>query len=216
MSENAFQQKTDAQLLAIGEQASAAIAAAGDPGYGVPAAQTTALTNANTAVGAAITAKQAARDASKAATQAALTARQAMLDALGSIGATIYNNPAVDNEMIAEAGYAVHDDVPTKHAPTQPLDLTATPDAYGTVTFNFHNNGNPYPTTYIIEGRPNENTDWTTVITTTRTRMKAEGFLPGVTYWFRVRASRNGATSIPSNVAAIWEPEQVVPLQMVA
>lgn len=215
MAENAFNLKSDAQLLAIGEQAENVITAAAGA-YGTSAAQDTALANANNALAAAITAKQAARDASKAATQQALAARTAMLNALGSIGATIYNDPAVTNQMIADAGYAVHDDVPTKHAPSQPLNLTATPDAFGTVTFNFHNNGNPYPTTYVIEGRPNENTDWTTVLTTTRTRMKAEGFTPGVTHWFRVRASRLGLVSIPSNVAGIWEPEQVVELQVAA
>ncbi|MEX2243806.1 MAG: hypothetical protein WD716_08180 [Fimbriimonadaceae bacterium] len=197
------------QLLVKVTQANDTISASAGA-YGTSAAQDTALAAAEALLSAGITAAENARTASKAATQQLETARAAALEILGSVGGTIYYNPDVSNQMLADAGYTIHDPVPTKHSPTQPLDLTATPDAYGTVAFNFHNNGNPYPTTYIIEGRPSENVDWTTIITTTRTRLKVEGFAPGITHWFRVRASRLGQTSIPSNVAAIWEPEGVV------
>jgi hypothetical protein len=209
MAENAFQTKTDAQLLAIGEQAAAAIAAGGDPGYGVPAAQTTALTAANTALGSAITTKQAARDASKAATQQALTARTSILEALSAIGATIYNNPDVTNQMIAEAGYAVHDTAPTKHFPSQPSSLIATPDASGTVLLGWDGGSNVYGTSFVIEGRASESDPWTFVTTTTRQRVSVAGFTPGQTYWFRVSASHNGQNSTASMPVAIWGETQV-------
>ncbi len=214
MAKNAFGTKTDSQLLTIGEQVETVTT--GDGPYGLSAAQTTALAAANNALGTAITAKQAARDASKAATQQANEARQLLLSALGSIGATIYNNPTLNSAQIAAAGYAVHDDSITKHAPTQPVGLSVTPDAYGTVLVTFEANGNVYPTIYIVEGRGSEAEEWSTIITSTRRRVSVSGFAVGETYWFRVRASRNEITSIPSNVAAIWEPEAVTDLEVAA
>jgi len=214
MAANAFSSKSDADLLTTGEQVETVTS--GDGPYGLSAAQTTALATANTALAAAITAKQAARDASKAATQAAKAARQDLLSALSSIGGTIYNNPSLTSAQIAAAGYAVHDDSRTSHSPIQPIGLTATPNSYGTVTFTFEANGNVYPTTYIIEGRGSLEAEWATVTTTTRRRLSVSGFAVGETHWFRVRASRNDVTSIPSNVAAIWEPEGVVELEVAA
>jgi len=215
MSANDFSKLDNSALLTKVTVANDTITASAGA-YGTSAGQDAALAAAEAALSAGITAAENARTASKAATQQQDAGRTAALEALASVGGTIYYNPDVTDQMLADAGYAIHDDVPTKLAPTQPLDLTTTPDAYGTVAFNFHNNGNPYPTTYVIEGRPNENTDWTTVITTTRTRMKVEGFAAGVTYWFRVRASRLGQTSIPSNVSGIWETEGVIELPIAA
>lgn len=204
MAENALRDKTDATLLAKGEQASAAIAAAGDPGYELTAAQTTALTSANTAMGTAITSKQAARDASKASTQQALTARDQIIDALASIGASIYNNPNVSEQMIADAGYAVHDDVPTKHAPVQPTKLLADPDASGTVKLSWNGSGNYYPTTYVVEGSA-DGVTWTLQGTATAQKITLTGFTPGATFRFRVSATRNGQSSVPSATAVIWD-----------
>lgn len=209
MAENSFREKTDAQLLAIGQQASSVITASAGA-YGTSAAQDTALTNANTALSAAITAKQAARDASKAATQQALTARGAILDALSSIGATIYNDPSVTNQMISDAGYAVHDDTPTKHYPSQPSSLLATPDASGTVLLTWDGGANVYGVTYVIEGRASDSDPWGFVTSTTRQRLSVTGFTPGQTYWFRVSASHNGQNSIASLPVAIWGETQVV------
>jgi hypothetical protein len=216
MASNNFAAKTNAELVAIAQQANAAIVAGGDPGYGVPAAQLTALTTSTTALDAGITAVTAARAASKAATEQQEAAREEILAALSAIGDTIYINPDVTPQMIAEAGYAVHDQQKTKHFPTQATGLTATPDATGTVLFTWGANGNVYGVTYVIEGRASESDPWSFVATTTRLRLSVPGFTPGATHWFRVTASHNGQSSAPSAPVAIWGPEQVVPLQVAA
>ncbi len=215
MAQNAFQLKSDAQLLAIGQHAATVIPTA-DPGYGTDAAQNAALTAANTALAAAITAAQTARDASKAATQQKLAARQASIAALSSIGATIYNNPAVTDQMIANAGYAVHDTTATKHAPIQPTGLAATPDSSGTVLLAWSGGGNVYGTIYSVEGRALDTDPWTTVTNTKRRSVSVPGFTPGQTYWFRVTASNNGLTSVASAPVAIWGETGVLELPAAA
>ena len=214
MASNDNQNLTNAELLAKGTQASTVIGAALGA-YGTSAAQDAALTLAVAALSAGITDRTAAKAAALAATQDQLFARDAILASLGSIGATIYNNPTVSDDMIATAGFAIHDDVPTPHAPVQPLGLSATPDSFGTVLFEWDGNGNVYPTIYLLEGRASDTDPWTTVSTTTRKRIFVPGFTPGVTYWFRVSASRNGASSIASNDVSIWGLD-AVPLQIAA
>lgn len=216
MAGNRFGNQSNAELLTIMQQANTAISGAAMPGYGVPAAQTTALTDAITAMSAAIPAADNARVASKAATQALDTARQSSLEALGAIGSTIYYNPDVTDEMIADAGYAVHDSTATKNFPFQVTNLTATPNDTGTVRFTWDASGNVYPTTYIVEGRASESDPWTLVGTTTKTRVSLSGFTPGATHYFRVKASKNGQVSDPSATVGIWLPGEEVVLSVAA
>jgi hypothetical protein len=208
MSANNNNKLSNNDLLTKITQADSAITASAGA-YGTSATQDADLTAAKTALAAAITAAENARTASKAATQAQDTAREAALAILGSIGGTVYYNPDVTDQMLADAGFAIHDDVPTKHAPVQPVGLTANPDEFGTVLFEWDGNGNVYPTTYVIEGRASESDPWSIVTTTTKKRLSVPGFTPGASYMFRVKASRNGSESIWSNVATIWTPEGV-------
>jgi hypothetical protein len=209
MSANNNNKLSNDALLTKVTQADAAISASAGA-YGTSATQDADLAAAKTALSTAITAAENARTASKAATQAQDTAREAALAILGSIGGTVYYNPAVTDEMLADAGFAIHDDVPTKHSPVQPVGLTATPDQFGTVLFDWDTNGNVYPTTFIIEGRASDADPWTTVTNTTKRRLSVPGFTPGASYMFRVKASRNGEESIWSNVATIWTSDEVV------
>lgn len=215
MAENRFSHLSDTELLTIVQTANGVISVALGA-YGTSAAQDAALAAAVTDLSTGIAGADAARVASRAATQSKLTARQGALTVLGSIGATMYNDPAVTPDMLAEVGYAVHDDVPTKHFAVQPLSLTVDPDEFGTVTLEWDGNGNTYPAVYVVEGRASDSDPWTVVTNTTRKRIKVPGFTPGATHYFRVYASHNGQVSIASNIDAIWLPTEEVVLEIAA
>jgi hypothetical protein len=174
-----------------------------DASYNIPAATAAAL---NTAIGELNTANNDytnAHAAAKAATAARHKSHSDLVAQIAAIAKTLYNDPAVDDEMIAAAGLAIHDTAPTPQTPTQPLNLVATPNWDGAVELKWARNANPALTSFLVEASA-DGTNWDVVHTTTKSRATVTGYTPGVNYWFRIRASKNEITTLPSNVAEIY------------
>lgn len=202
MASNNFQGKSDASLSSMAHQAFTVINGA-LLAYGVPG-PTMALVEAaadalDTDV-ADVTGKTASL---KAAHEGKRADRTSLIDALNTVGATIYNNPLVTPEMLAAAGYAVHDTSGTTVVPNAPADLLANPAADGTVALKWGRNGNPQGVSFLVEVR-GETGGWTFVSSTSRARITLNGYAPGVGKWFRVSATKNDLTSLPSNEAPIY------------
>lgn len=176
---------------------------------GLDTADITALQAALTAADASFAAAQTARSTSKSAT---LT-QNSDVTSLRSLLSQAINK--IKNFAVAQADptavYAAMDvpapdTTPTKHYPVQPTNLLAVPDASGTVRLSWDGNGNFYPTTYVVEGS-SDGVAWTLQGTASAHKLTLNGYTPGQTYWFRVTATRNDQTSIPSASAAIWGTE---------
>jgi hypothetical protein len=106
--------------------------------------------------------------------------------------------------MIAAAGFAVHDTSGTAVVPNQPVDLLATPFSDGTVSLRWGRNGNPNGVSFLIEAREDGSSEWEFVASTTKARLTVNGFAPGEPRWFRVVATKNDLSSLPSNEAPIY------------
>jgi hypothetical protein len=86
-----------------------------------------------------------------------------------------------------------------------PTDLVAYANATeSSVSLAFNRNGNPGRTTFVVEALAPGDEGWRSVLVTTRTKVKLEGFTPGVQTQFRVYAHRAGNSSGVSNVATIY------------
>ncbi|MBS1714759.1 MAG: fibronectin type III domain-containing protein [Armatimonadetes bacterium] len=202
MASNDFQGKSDSSLSQTAHQA-ATVIQANLAAYGVSLPQITSVTLAVNALDADVTEVTAKTAALKAAYEGKRADRANLINVLSVVGAVIYNNPNVTDEMIAAAGFAVHDTGGTPVVPQQPLDLLAAPFADGSVNLKWKRNGNPTGVSFLVESR-GATGGWDFVTSTNKARTTVNGFAPGVTTWFRVTATKNDLTSLPSNEAPIY------------
>lgn len=172
--------------------------------YGVTLPQITAVETAADVLDADVTDVTAKTAALKAAHEGKRADRTTLINTLNVVGAVIYNNPSVTPEMIAAAGFAVHDSGGTPVVPNQPVNLLANPFADGTVSLRWGRNGNPNGVSFLIEKREDGSSDWEFVASTTKARLTVNGFTPGVPMWFRIVATKNDLNSLPSNEAPIY------------
>lgn len=183
--------------------------------FGLSTTQTTNLSTAVDNFDAAINDVAAAKAAYHSAVTTQSEARKAVLDALSSCAATMFNNPAVTDAMIESTGLEPRDFTPTKLSPHTPVDLIATPQTNGNVGLKWGKGLNEYGAVYIVETRHGEG-DWTFAGQTTKTKFTATGFEPGGLAWFRVSASRNGITSDPTGDVVVYAPAPGAPLMEAA
>jgi hypothetical protein len=213
---NDYFKLSDPELVDFAANAATAFNATGDPAdYGLTAGQVTALQTAGTALQTKITAAVAAEAAFRAAIQDKLAARETALSNVGLCAGLMYATPTVTDTMVAAAGFSPRDTSPTPVIPQQPTDLVATPFATGQAKLAWGRNGNPYGVEFIIEASDN-GVSWTQISVTKRKSLTLDGFAPGVTKWFRVKASNRGLTSAASSSAAIYGGDDSVELSLAA
>ena len=215
MSQNRFYGRPDRDLDAMAITASEVLGSA-PSAYSLTAAQVLSLSNASTAFSEALAENEAAQGAAKAATAFKNEKREALVSVLSELGAIMYRSPSVTDDMLLRAQYAVHDDHKSAPSVDKPLSLLAKPDADGSVKLTWSRNGNKQGTIFNIECKGEEG-DWMHLATTTKAKITVTGFTPGITKWFRVRATRDGLYSLPSNEEPIYHsPTQPVQLKVAA
>lgn len=134
-------------------------------------------------------------------------ARNALVGKGRSIAHKIYGVQGLPDSLITETGLSPIAPTHTKQKPEAPKDLAATPNAIGTVQLKWDGNGNTRGAHYLVEALiPGE--EWKLVATTTKHRITLAGFPPGQPRFFRVSASRNEMTSLPSNLSAIYSGDE--------
>ena len=202
MARNDFQSKSDAALSAVAHLAFTVING-NLLGYGVSLPTITAVETAADALDADVTDVTAKIAALRAAYEGKSFDRGTLIRSLTTVGNVIYNNQNVTDELIAAAGFAVHDTNGSTVIPQQPLELLADPFANGTVNLKWKRNGNPPGVSFLIESR-GATGDWEFVASTSKAKLTVTGFAPGATQWFRVVATKNDLTSLPSNEAPIY------------
>ncbi len=202
-----FENLTDAQAATVANTMKTAITG-DEPAYGLLPADTTALNGDLVDFNKAINDAAIARAASLAKTQDKEAKRTALNQELSELAKKIYATPTVTNMMLAEAGLSPRSTARTKVIPVPPSDMVAKAFSNTSVSLSWKPNGNKYGVTYIVETQA-EGGEWTFLTNTTKCKISVDGFEPGVSAWFRVRASKNDLTSLPSDSAAIYH--SVVP-----
>jgi hypothetical protein len=211
---NEYNNMTDAQLQSLATQMDS-ILATGFASYGLTAPQAAALTAATTGFGGSLANVASKRAALAGAVQGKDANRGTLLENISGICVVIYNDPSVSDEKIADLGLQPRATTRTLHPPYTPQTLLATPYATGNVLLKWSRGQNLYGAVYIVETR-SETGDWEQVYSTTRTRITLTGYTPGIPAWFRIKATRNGQTSTPSNESPIYHEGGGMQLQLAA
>ncbi|MEX2244327.1 MAG: fibronectin type III domain-containing protein [Fimbriimonadaceae bacterium] len=173
-----------------------------------------ALTAADTSHDGAVTARSTSKSATLTQNSDVFSLRGLLSQAISKIK-TFAQGQDDPTATYAAMDIPVPDTTPTKHFPVQPTSLLAQPDASGTVQLSWDGSGNFYPTTFVIEGSSDGST-WALQGTATANKLTLTGYTPGQTFWFRVSATHNGQTSIPSESEAIWGTGGEVTLSIAA
>lgn len=187
----------------------------GDTPYDVPVPQQTALNTANGALETAISNAQDAENAYHAAIAAKETARTNLVGAISAVAGTIYANAALSSSEIAATGLAVHDTTRSPVPVYTVADAVLNAFPNGTAILEWNRSGNGYGVLFEVESSTN-GTNWTMWTSTKRRRITLSGVTPGVTRWFRIRATSASATSAWSVPVAAYGPEESVQLQLAA
>ncbi len=82
--------------------------------------------------------------------------------------------------------------------------LTVAPSGDGTNLIKWNRNGNSPSTNFIIECSQEDQSDFRFVGSTTKTKFKHEDQIPGRTQWYRVFATRAGASSGRSQHVSVY------------
>ena len=128
----------------------------------------------------------------------------------------MYASPSVTDSAIMSLSLSPRSTTRTPVVPQKPTDFAVIPFADGDVTFKWAKNGNPYGVVYIIETASADAAEWSVVETTTKTRITLGGFTAGVPRWFRVRATKNGLSSLPTPMEGIYLPASGFSVQIAA
>lgn len=207
MARNDFRKLRDWDL-----QEKAALAAqvlGADPAtYGIDPADAAELAALAAQFRADIQAVTAARAAYRAEVQGKDATRAQTADLMARLGQNLYANSALSEAQIVDAGYAAHDAVRSPVGAFEPMGLTASPNANGTVELKWDRAGNAFGVTFVIEVKRGEG-EWRVETFTSRSSLTLEGFPPGDPAWFRVYAKSATRRSEASGVVGIYAGHRV-------
>lgn len=172
--------------------------------FGLSDADIAMLTDANEQFGDDIFQAMRLEFEKRSAVEKKNSSRSEVVFAINTIARKVYANPAVDDEMLSSIGLAVRPNYRTRTHPVAPTPLVALPQGDGgVVLLRWKRNGNSEHTIFTIWARGVAEPD-RIVGSTKATKMKLEGFTPGVTQYFHVTATVNGETSSRSNTGSIY------------
>lgn len=111
----------------------------------------------------------------------------------------------VPADLLSTLGLAPRNPVQGQGILNPPLDLVATPNAQtSSVLLKWKRNESTQGTNFLIEQRIGTGS-WTTVTATTKTRLELSNVTAGVLRSYRVKATRKGIITGPSNIAVVYD-----------
>lgn len=174
--------------------------------FGLTVPQATSLADKADLFATALTDLEAARGSFDGAFEAKNNLRESALDLFGQLLSVMYAQPAVTPESIASLTLTPRSDTKSTIVPVQPVDFLATPFADGTVKLTWKPGANKYGVVYEVESADADESNWSVIASTTKTKLTLSGFAPGAPKWFRVRATKNGLSSVYSFHSGIYIP----------
>lgn len=172
---------------------------------GFTAADTTALTTAQTNFTSAINGINAAKATLKAAVQAEKTATKALTNLVRSDVRRIQSVAAVTPMLKGQLGINPRTTVKNHEPPITPIGLQAEGFSNGVNSLKWNRATNKPGTVFQIQAKVGTATDFVGVSATTATKFDHSGQTPGVKVTYRVVASRAGMLSAPSAAAIVYE-----------
>jgi hypothetical protein len=173
------------------------------------------MTGLSTAYGTSYSTMVTARDAARASTQTKDTAKAALIANFRAFARRAYANPNVSDALIAQLGLPVHDTTRTPINPVAPINLVANSFANGEVKLRWKRGGNPRNGIVFWVEASFDLANWSVVGTSTRASFALQDQTPGLTRYFRVRATATDKISAPSNEAVIYPSESGSALSVV-
>lgn len=167
---------------------------------------TTGQTTQITALATAFTNAYIASEAGKANLKGLISTKDGMRGAsesqVRSVAKLINANPNIPSQLKADLGINV---LPTPIGPVAiPANLVVNASQSGVNTLAWKRNGNAYPTTFLIEYKPEGASTWTMLTSVTRTRFEHMGQTPGAQVAYRVSAKRGSVQSAPTPAAIAY------------
>lgn len=147
-----------------------------------------------------------AKKAQNTATQTKKAAQKSLVAAERALIRRVQAAPGATTAIRTALGINQRTGQKTKTPPTIPTEVTATAFADGTNVIKWNRNANKPATTFVIEMMKADDTDWSFVDTTTKTKFAHENQMPGVTVSYRVTATRADMTSTPSATVGVYVP----------
>lgn len=184
--------------------------------FGLTALQATAMSDAAEAFAGQITDNEAAQAAAAIAMAAKNDGREEALSTFGTYLNLMYASPAVTDASILSLSLSPRATTRSTVVPQTPADFIVTPFSDGTVQFKWNKNGNPYGVVYVIEAAEADAAEWSVIENTTKTRITLSGFTPGTARWFRVKATKNGTSSLSTAMEGIYIPMPTSTLSLAA
>jgi hypothetical protein len=180
------------------------VAAANAATLGLDPLDLTAIDAARDQYVAALDAVVAVRAESKGKTANKNTERAQLTTLVATWANQFQANPAVSDQLIGELGLTVHSQGGGQQPVVPPSDLVAVGFSNGTNDLKWSTNGNEWPTSWVVEAEFDGSGVWEFIAVTTKTRFAHAPVTPGQPVQYRVRASRYGRVSMPSNVASVY------------
>lgn len=171
---------------------------------GIDAGELEEIQDTGTAFATAMSALNTARAEYAAAVEAKDAARNAVIEVNRKYIAQFQAIPNLDPKVFNALDIPKRSNPGSRTAATTPDNLIAKAKADGSVSITFSRGTNSNNTVFTIEKSTNNGTTWSTAFSSTRTRVKLNGFTPGNTVWFRVYATRNNTVSTPTVPVMIW------------
>ena len=156
----------------------------------------------------------AAKAAYEAAVQTKEFERSRMINDIRPFVGQFQSMPGIPKAVYADMDIPAKAKPGPRTAPEIPSDFVATPYATGAVVFSWNRNGNSASTLFSIqESTPS---GWITIWSGTRKKVTLSGYAPGVETLFRLIATRNNETSLPTNTVSIYQTGEEGSVQLAA
>lgn len=204
---NDFSNKKDSVLQAIGTIAGTTIYADPETYETTQAVDLNLKSSAATFV-AYLQAATSAQNAAKQATADKEAARADLLNNLAIVSNVVYAPTSeVTDGLLAAIGFAPKARQRVKRPAQQVAGVAVVPDATGGALVSFPRGDNPKSAIFQIEASRDSGASWTIVGSTSATKLRLQGFEPGVTTWFRVVATTQTTAAPASAPVAIYGPQ---------
>ncbi len=164
----------------------------------------TGLTGISTGLDEKIEERQTTKEAASAAVTALKQKYKEALTAIGLLNTTLKGNKDAPAELIEMMGLDAEDGIATTIIPLAPLDLVVTGSSNGINYVKWKSGGNKPRTTYILEAKIGDATEYVFIKTTTKVRFEHKNQTPGVKVLYRIKAVHGDLESAFSNEAVVY------------
>lgn len=184
---------------------------------GLTAGQVTALNDLYTDLSVLCGNAQSARNVAKGLTAMRDQAMAETLAMARELAMIVQKHPGVTDLLKNELQITVPGPTPAPPViPDAPVDLVASVGRQAQINLKWNRAGNKPGTSFIIETRLGTEGPWVFVASVTKSKYVDLGRTPGVFIQYRVHAVRAGRSSLYTDAANVYAPEQQTPALQIA